>query len=107
MVPSIISHDEILEKLGDAKCARALLEERSASDSEARVRGDESSRIPLDVAYVHAVRGEAEGAIRWLRKALEAAWTDSATAIKDPLMEGLRNDPAFLDVLAQLERSVL
>ncbi|HEX7572744.1 MAG TPA: protein kinase [Bacteroidota bacterium] len=96
----------ILLKLGEAKLARAMLDRSIRDDEDALSRGNEWYAIPLDIACVHAVRGETQEAIRWLQKAQDAGWTESAIAMKDPLMEGLRKNPNFLEVLAKADRRV-
>ena len=42
----------------------------------------------------------------WLQRAVDAGWTESAIAMKDPLLEGLRTNSKFLEVLAQAHRRV-
>jgi serine/threonine protein kinase/Tfp pilus assembly protein PilF len=96
----------ILLKVGDAMGARAMLDHSMQEDQKALAGGNEWFAIPFDIACVHAVRGETEDAILWLQKALDAGWTDSVIAMKDPLMEGLRKNPEFLGVLAQADRKV-
>jgi serine/threonine protein kinase/tetratricopeptide (TPR) repeat protein len=96
----------VLLKLGDAKRARAMLDQSVRNDEEALDRGDEWCAIPYDLACVYAVRGETDESLRWLQKAVDAGWTESAFAIKDPLMETLRKNPKFHEALAQADRRV-
>ncbi len=96
----------VLLKLGDRKGAEGMLEKSSADDNEALARGDEWYAIPFDIACVHAVRGETQEAIRWLRKAFDAGWTGSAIARRDPLMEGLKRNPEFIEVLSRVDSRI-
>jgi protein kinase/serine/threonine-protein kinase len=96
----------ILLKLGEAKHAREMLDLSMTQDQEALARGHEWYAIPFDIACVHAVRGETQDALLWLERAVDAGWTESAIAMKDPLLEGLRANPKFLEVLAQANRRV-
>jgi serine/threonine protein kinase len=91
---------------GNAGRARAMFDRSIQEDEKALAGGDEWYAIPFDLACVHAVRGEKQEAIRWLRKAVDAGWMETAIAKKDPLLDTLRKDPEFLNVLAQVESRV-
>jgi len=86
-----------LDGTGD-EAARAL--ETSIELDQARLaRGDEGPMPRYDLAAAHALRGDHETALRWLREAIDAGWWYPDLARRDPLFGKLRDDPDFVGMM--------
>ncbi len=67
---------------------------------QTRLAGQDEGFMPrYDLAAVHAIRGEPETALRWLREAINAGWWYPELARRDPLLEGLHEDPTFVSLM--------
>ena len=56
------------------------------------------------VAALHALVGSRDGAVRWLRRSVEdRSWVDQYLAV-NPVYDGLRSDPGFLEVITEVSR---
>ncbi|MEJ2205897.1 MAG: tetratricopeptide repeat protein [Gemmatimonadota bacterium] len=56
------------------------------------------------VAALHALVGSRDGAVRWLRRSVEdRSWVDQYLAV-NPVYDGLRTDPGFLEVITEVSR---
>ncbi|MDX1555822.1 MAG: tetratricopeptide repeat protein, partial [Xanthomonadales bacterium] len=60
---------------------------------------------PMDVAKVHAARGETNLAFEWLETAVQAASPELAEIHVDPWLASLKSDPRWIELVAQLGRS--
>jgi tetratricopeptide (TPR) repeat protein len=65
-----------------------------------RLDGEDEGYMPhIDLAAVHAVRGEPRAACRSLRAAIAAGWRYPALAVRDRLFEKLRTDREFISLM--------
>lgn len=87
---------------GDEPAARRVLEDVEASARAATRRGT-GPQPYLDLAGVAALRGQRERALELLRKAVEQGYRDAWALAHDPALEGLRSDPRFRRLLADLQ----
>ncbi len=71
-------------------------------EAEATIRSD--PEWPWMVAQAHALLGETDEAVGWLRAAVEHGFINHPwLAREDPFLAGLRDDPAFRELLADVE----
>jgi tetratricopeptide (TPR) repeat protein len=63
--------------------------------------GDEGYMPHIDLAAIHAVRGERRAASRSLRAAIAAGWRYPALAVRDRLFESLRTDREFISLMGR------
>ena len=56
-----------------------------------------------NVACIHALRGENAAAVDWLRKTADTGMPNYPLFARDPLLDGIRRDPAFVAFMAELE----
>jgi serine/threonine-protein kinase len=77
---------------GDRAAADAALNDMVALDGDLN---------PLAIAAVHAFRGEADQAFEWLDHAWAVRDPGVATALFDPLLRALRDDPRFAEFCLQ------
>ncbi len=60
-----------------------------------------------DLARVAAIRKDTTAALRWLREAMSFGSVPSRTMEKDPLLENIRREPAFQDVVNESKRKAV
>ena len=69
-------------------------------------RGGESPRPRYGLATVHAIRGERSEAMWWLREAVAMGWRYEWLLARDPLLDGLRDEPEFQRLLAEVRAEI-
>jgi TolB-like protein/class 3 adenylate cyclase/thioredoxin-like negative regulator of GroEL len=89
-----------LALMGRGRDARALLSE------EVRAAAWEDMEYSWCVAQCHAILGDAEEALRWLRNAaVDQNFSNyPLLAERDPLLAPLRKEPAFAQLMAEVRR---
>jgi hypothetical protein len=60
----------------------------------------------MQMAAVHALRGETAAALEKVERAYEAGWRDGRTLAIDPLVASVRSEPRFRQVLSRIEADV-
>jgi serine/threonine-protein kinase len=93
-------HALVAARRGEAETARRLVAEVVASkQSFGHYHHDQ-----YDVACVHALLGDTEEAVRWLRDVAAGGYPCHPFFAIDPLLEGIRGAPAFAALLAEMRR---
>jgi DNA-binding winged helix-turn-helix (wHTH) protein/TolB-like protein/Tfp pilus assembly protein PilF len=94
-----------------AQASLASIEAAAKAQTAARKRAAEIARGPYKdhhVAYslgaAYAQLGEPREAIAWLRRAVDSGFPCYPWFERDPLLEPVRNDPAFRELLASMKR---
>jgi tetratricopeptide (TPR) repeat protein len=95
-----------LLKNGESKAAAKMFAESDLRDQKGIEVGDESFAIPYDRACIAAVNGKKEDAIGWLQKASDQGWRDYRFGLMDPLLENLRDDPQFKELIEKTKTAV-
>ncbi len=93
-------------KTGKQDEARNLFTQSLRRDHNQLDKGNESSGIPYDIAAINANQGNKEEAYKWLQKAIDAGWRFYDFGLIDPLLENLRNDDQFQQMMAQVKAKV-
>ncbi len=88
-----------------------LLREHQEKARERLSRGREGSslyehRPSIVLARIHALHGEKDEALRWLKEAIARGVRNPLWLRRDPLLENLRDDPRFQQLLAELDAEV-
>jgi TolB-like protein len=96
----------VLHQRGQRARAAALWNEALAADSADLARGHDNPDRPMEIAAIHAVRGETAAALEWLERAYEAGWRDYRVTRRDPFFVGLKEEPRFRALLARMESDV-
>jgi tetratricopeptide (TPR) repeat protein len=96
----------VLHRRGQRARAATLWSEALAADSADLARGHDNPDRPLEIAAIHAVRGETAAALEWLERGYEAGWRDYRITRRDPFFAGLREEPRFRALLARMESDV-
>ena len=96
----------ILMKRGDRTRALELLAESLKESHAALADGNEGQRVPVDIAAVHAVKGETAQALEWLERGFAAGYKDYSTLARHPIFAGLRRETRFQELLKKMEQAV-
>jgi TolB-like protein/Tfp pilus assembly protein PilF len=96
----------VLHRGGREAQAARLWRDAMAADSADLARGHDNPDRPMEIAAIHAVRGETAAALDWLERGYKAGWRDYRITRRDPFFAGLRNDPRFRALLARMEADV-
>jgi serine/threonine protein kinase/tetratricopeptide (TPR) repeat protein len=88
--------------LGESAAADALYR-RSLAITEAAL-GPDHPRLAYNRACYAALHGDRDGAILWLRRAVERGYADASNLAADSDLRAVREDPAFQELLAGLQR---
>ena len=62
-------------------------------------------RLPGNIACIHALEGDKDGAIEALANAVDAGFNDLAWAAKDGDLKSLREDPRFAKLVNGIRRA--
>jgi serine/threonine-protein kinase len=96
----------VLHRRGELAGAAALWQEALAADNADLAKGYDNPDRPLEIAAIHAIRGETTAALDWLDRGYEAGWRDYRNTRRDPFFAGLRSDDRFRALLARMESDV-
>ncbi|TLY32211.1 MAG: tetratricopeptide repeat protein [Ignavibacteria bacterium] len=95
-----------LMKLGQPSESNRLFRETLALRSEEVKQGNELPLTFYDIASIHAALGEKEEAYTWLSKSIDGGWRDYRYTMRDPMMENLRGEKKFAQMMADLKSMV-
>jgi TolB-like protein len=96
----------MLMKRGERGRASELLAESSKEAHAALADRNEGQRVPVEIAAIHAVKGESVQALEWLERGFAAGYKDYSTLGRHPLFESLRGEPRFQDLLKKMQEAV-
>ncbi len=86
--------------------AGSLFDESVAFNRQALAEGDERYGIPYERAAIATVRGSADEALDWLERAYEAGLRLPTVVEDDPMLDALRAEPRFEELVAKMHRDV-
>jgi len=69
-------------------------------------QGDESNGIGFSIGAIYAVQGNKDEALKWLQKAVDAGWRDYPYISRYPLLENIRDDERFKQMIADTKAKV-
>lgn len=92
----------LVAKRGEVARATALTEEAARLAANASAAGNQSPRVAIELAAIHAARAEKDTAVTWLLRAYDAGWRAFQVLEHDPAFASLRTDPGFQAVVARL-----
>jgi hypothetical protein len=96
----------MLMKRGQRAQAAELLAESSKEAHAALADGNEGQRVPIEIAAVHAVKGESVQALEWLERGLTTGYKDYSTLGRHPIFADLRREPRFQNLLQKMAEAV-
>jgi eukaryotic-like serine/threonine-protein kinase len=100
------TYAHLLMKRGEHARGLELLKSAMRVAQAALADGNESVRVPMEIAAIHAARDEREQALEWLDRGLTAGYKDYSTLARNPIFENVRRDARFAAVLKKMEQAV-
>lgn len=104
--PVKLAHAYHLHRRGGTSEAAKLFDEIVVANRKALVGGADWPMVFMQNAAVHALRGQSTAALDELDRAYAAGWRDGRTLAIDPLLESLRSEPRFKQMLSRIEADV-
>lgn len=95
-----------LARRGGSQRANQLMDEAAKLAKESIQQGNETSRPRLEIASIHAYRGQKAAALEWLQKAYDAGWRDSRAIARDPMFDGVRQEPKFTELIGLIYKDL-
>ena len=93
-------------KTGRKDQARRMFARSVRSDEKELEQGNENPYIPYSMADGYAMQGNKAEAYRWLQKAIAAGWRNYRWTEIDPLLENMRNEDRFKEMMADVKTRV-
>jgi TolB-like protein len=95
----------LVAEAGDAGRAHELLEEALRANLAAIASGSDARWRRIDIATIHAARGDRDAALDWLERAYEVGYREHRLLRQDRAFEALRGDTRFDALLARMEQA--
>lgn len=90
-------------KTGRRAEAKKLLSAASAAAQRKLDSGNDFWGVPFELACIHAIGGDKDGAFQWLERAYEAGWRGWPQASWSPLLDPLRGDARFKRLMVRID----
>ena len=96
----------LLLKRGDRQRALTMLEEARKAIEAYLAEGIDSPLAFEELAAIHAMRGDKPSALREYRRAYNAGWRLVTLTSLNPMLDPLRSDPEFQQVVSRMKSDV-
>ncbi len=96
----------LLARRGQRDSAQVLWRTALAQAEQLIRRGNDSFSPRLEIASIHAVRGDTAAALDWLDRAYQAGWHETRVIARDPFFVGLRENQRFKDIVGRAQADV-
>ena len=96
----------LYRRSGRIEDAEKLLDKTLELHHRLLASGNGYHAVPLEIAFVHAARGDKDEALRWLERARQAGWRGWEQANWSPLFDPLRQDDRFRDLMRRIDEDV-
>jgi len=96
----------VYSKTGKHDQARRMFARSVNSAKKELEKGNENPEIPYGLAEDNVMQGNKAEAYKWLQKAIDAGWRDYRMAEIDPLLENIRNEDRFRQMMADVKAKV-
>jgi len=91
------------QKRGDRAGAAKLLTEAEGIAMGHWRDGLEAPSLPVELAAIHAMKGDAGESAAWMRRAYDLGWREPIQDKVDPMLAGAGNDPRFQAVVKMIK----
>jgi TolB-like protein len=95
----------LLAARGSRAQAALCLDRVQAAALQALRNGNESPRIPMELAAISAIQGR-DTVYAWLARAYDAGWRDYRSLARDPIFDRIRNTTRFRTLMSRMEADV-
>ncbi len=93
-------------KTGRQNDAREMFSQSLEIDKKDLQEGNESHVIRYDLAALNAIQGNKAEAYNWLQKAIDAGFRNYRFGLIDPLLENLRQEERFKQMMGRISTDV-
>jgi hypothetical protein len=87
---------------GDHAAAARLWDDVLALDKHAIASGNDDPQRPMEIAAIHAVRGESVAALDWMQRGYNAGWKNYRAIERDTFFAGLRSNARFRQIVSSM-----
>ena len=94
------------ERMAQHELAQNALEEGVELGRKARQKGWDHPQLKVNLARIHALRGQKEEAMELLRQAYSQGWRRVWSAERDVTFEKVRFEPDFRSLMGQINTEV-
>jgi TolB-like protein/Flp pilus assembly protein TadD len=96
----------LLGARGDKRQSANLAQAARESAQEALRSGNQSPRVPMDIAATYALLGDLETAMAWAERGYTAGWRDYRTLTYDPAFQAMAGSQQFQTLLTRMQSDV-
>lgn len=96
----------VLHELGETDQAAPMFQLAMEASQAAIDAGNEWWVHPLQIAAIHAFRGEHDQALDWLERSITAGFVKSEMLLQDPMFASLREDARFGSLVDRMNRHI-
>ena len=101
-----VRHAWFAFRRGDKAKADELLNEAAHVAMRLWDSGVESPLLPVELASIHAMKGDRATALNWMQRAYERGWRHHYSSTIDPLLANLRTDPVFQRLIGRMKADI-
>ena len=95
-------HALFVDRRGDHAAAARLWNDVLTSDERAIASGNDNPQRPMEIAAIHAVRGDSAAALEWMQRGYDAGWKNYRAIARDPFFSGLRSNARFQRIVSAM-----
>jgi eukaryotic-like serine/threonine-protein kinase len=95
-------HALFADRRGDHAAATRMWDDVLASDARAIASGNDDPQRPMEIAAIHAVRGDSAAALEWLQRGYNAGWKNYRVIMRDPFFASLTHNPRFQQIMTSM-----
>ena len=103
---SLVPLGYLLRKEGKKEETKKLFDQSLTILHKRLEEGDEDPSVPYLIARIHNIQDDTAAAYKWLQKAIDAGWIWYRYAMNDPLLENLRGEARFQQMMTHLKAKV-
>jgi eukaryotic-like serine/threonine-protein kinase len=95
-------HALFADRRGDHAMALRTWSDVLTSDERAIASGNDDPQRPMEIAAIHAVRGDSAEALEWLQRGYSAGWRNYRVITRDPFFVSLTRNGRFRTIIASM-----